>query len=336
VSFFFILSGFILMTTYWNRFNGRLRWDDARAFYKARFARVYPLLFVTTILAAIGLAFLGEGLTGAFGPIWTGTSSIERIAKLLATLSLLQPWLRSPGLVLGVNPPTWSIGAEAFFYAVFPFAAWCASRITRFSPVLLTASFVGSAWILQLTIAAVADKSLKTYYLPPVRFCEFAMGMLTALTFLRHRAPAARRLAASLIELVTLAIVALGLLTMPRFGHISASLLLSPLFAYAIYVFALGRGFITRGLSAPSLMLLGEASYAFYLIHHPVLEMTSLLIRSPLVEAVVSLAISVMLSIALFHTVEVPLRRLLRGDATRGSIPEQRPTTIRLTHSPIE
>jgi peptidoglycan/LPS O-acetylase OafA/YrhL len=87
VSFFFVLSGFVLT---WSHRHG----EGVGAFYWHRFARVWPLATLTTLL----LIALGSPH-----------------GSVLLDLALLHGW--GTGRMIGVaaNPPSWSLGTEAFF-----------------------------------------------------------------------------------------------------------------------------------------------------------------------------------------------------------------------------
>jgi peptidoglycan/LPS O-acetylase OafA/YrhL len=96
VSFFFILSGFVITYQYSCRIDGAA---DRKSFFWAPFARIYPT-YIIALLATVLLTNNSEGL--------------------VASTLLIQSWF--PSLALTPNGPGWSLSNEAFFYAVFPFA----------------------------------------------------------------------------------------------------------------------------------------------------------------------------------------------------------------------
>ena len=101
VTFFYILSGFVLTWT-WRPH------DSLRFFYLRRFARVYPLHLLTAMIA---LAFAALGVRGE--------GEVSPLTALL-NLALLQAWVPDLAVVGALNGPSWSLSNEAFFYAVFP------------------------------------------------------------------------------------------------------------------------------------------------------------------------------------------------------------------------
>src|SRR5690606_14369295 len=111
---------------------------------------------------------------------------------------------------------------------------------------------------------------------PPARFIEFLAGVTIALIYDRIK-PQLSRTAWSLIELVALAAMALDFapprLLLP-FGALSdvADAWLRytgtfPLTAPSILIFSYSKGIFSRVRSVTSLVFLGEASFALYMVH---------------------------------------------------------------------
>ncbi|HWX34972.1 MAG TPA: acyltransferase, partial [Steroidobacteraceae bacterium] len=104
VSFFFVLSGFIL--TY--RYPVLRDWREIRRFWLARFARIWPahatsLVIVVATATAILSSFDGTNL-----PFYVATN-----------LLMVQSWIPSKAAV-SLNGPSWSISTEFAFYLMFP------------------------------------------------------------------------------------------------------------------------------------------------------------------------------------------------------------------------
>ena len=108
VSFFFVLSGFILAYNY-PELEGR---KAVRRFWLARFARVWPLHAVMLLL---WIALIFNFDRHSYFP------GVEGLARLGANLLLLQAWVPLSLWSLSFNGVAWSLSAEFFFYAVFPF-----------------------------------------------------------------------------------------------------------------------------------------------------------------------------------------------------------------------
>jgi peptidoglycan/LPS O-acetylase OafA/YrhL len=110
VTFFFVLSGFILTYTY-GREASRL---DARRFWVARFARVYPLYLFAMLFAVPQLLHFLRVAGESGTPLDPGHVA----GVVMTSLAMLQSWFGQ--LVCVWNCPSWSLSDEAFFYALFP------------------------------------------------------------------------------------------------------------------------------------------------------------------------------------------------------------------------
>jgi peptidoglycan/LPS O-acetylase OafA/YrhL len=100
VQLFFVLSGFILAYTYHDKMD---RKGAVRAFSEARFARIWPLYFLSLLLSSVI-----RHTTPSFWPA-------------LATICMVQSW--NPLTVSSGaywNAVCWTLSCEALFYAAFP------------------------------------------------------------------------------------------------------------------------------------------------------------------------------------------------------------------------
>jgi peptidoglycan/LPS O-acetylase OafA/YrhL len=312
VAFFFLLSGFILTYTYHETFRERLRLDAIRAFYAARFARVYPLHLATMPLVIAVLVYLGTDA------LWSGVDPQTRLRAVAAQTLLVQSWVADVPITFGVNGPAWSISVEAFFYALFPFVAFGLLRTFRASPphvVLLSAC---ALWLVQALLLwpvhAVVD-DWRWYVFPPSRLLDFVVGMLLGIAFLRSDGRARWPLQATSIEMLAVAGVCVAVYVSP-FVPLSMrfSTWLMPAWCAVIFVFAGRRGAISRLLSNPALVRLGEISFAFYLCHLMVVKLVDARVgwQHPLSMAI-AFGGTLALSFVLYHGVEQPLRTRVRA-----------------------
>jgi peptidoglycan/LPS O-acetylase OafA/YrhL len=251
VPFFFMLSGFILAYTY----DGQIeRMDDRVRFWEGRFARIYPVYLLSL---ALSYWFTGRALS---------------LTKTLAVLGMVQawnPWDRQ--MSMAWNFPAWSLSVEAFFYICFPFIFPIMSRIgTRTLYSLAVALFTVSVVVNALKNSEDSP-SVGGCPLPVMHLPEFLLGGALALIFLRSASdkPAQR-------PLRTYAAVAglLAALSLPL--GVWSSLVMLP-FALLVYDLALGASRLSRIFSTPTMVLLGGASYAVYLLQTPVRQWTHLL-----------------------------------------------------------
>lgn len=104
VTFFFILSGFLLAYGYKKRL---MTWEISTSdFYKARAVKLYPLHILC--FAAVFLLGIRNFATAD-------------LPKAVLNLFLLQSWVPSPDYYMSYNAVSWFLSDELFFYLMFPF-----------------------------------------------------------------------------------------------------------------------------------------------------------------------------------------------------------------------
>lgn len=311
VSFFFLLSGFILTYGYHRAFAGGIELGALRTFYAARIARVYPLHLVTLLLMVLCLPYLGEN------SVWTGVDAQTRLGEIAAGAVLIQSWFPDRVIHFGGNGPAWSVSVEAFFYALFPVLAFALLRLFRTSSPRIVLLAAGALWLAATFVLAgqhAGPDDWRFYVFPPARLVEFVAGMLLGIAFLRRDPHAAWPLRATSVEILAVAATALAIYASPLFPfslRFSAGVM--PAWALLISVFAWRRGAISRLLEHPVLVRLGEVSYAFYLVHLAVIAFFAHVLGwgSPF-AAPLMLTVTLALSFALYHGIEQPLRHRIR------------------------
>jgi peptidoglycan/LPS O-acetylase OafA/YrhL len=317
VSLFYVLSGFILVYTYGGR---EFR---APAFWRARFARIYPAYLFALLLTAPGFFYVNLVLKQIDIPIWSWCKT-HLLATALLVPTLLQSWV--PGAALGWNPPAWSLSDEAFFYVLFPLiVAWLLRSSSRnlvaYILICWGVSFaLSSAYVLLRPdgVAYTDDNSVLKWlsvvkFNPLFRLPEFLLGACCGFLFLRKSVD--RKWATPLVALGVLALV-----TVVGFSsHIPYPILhdslLAPVFAAIIYGLALRPNW-SAVLEFKPLVLLGDASYSLYLLHSLILgayfnTKGTLRQMSPLAFAF-GLALPVIISILVYKFLEEPTRHWLR------------------------
>jgi peptidoglycan/LPS O-acetylase OafA/YrhL len=308
VTFFFVLSGFVLTWSF-------VPHDTAPRFYWRRFARIWPALVVSTAIA-IPVFYAGRGLP--FG-------RADQLG-VLASLTLLQAWI--PSAIFAGNPAAWSLSDEAFFYAVFPAVIRPLLRspgllLGLLAIVVTVANAAVRWWTWGDQLSVVQSRML--FVSPAGRVSEFLLGMTVAAAIRRGwRCPVPVWLA--------LAATGTGIWALWFWQTHSAALpgaqagdamnqVAAPLYALLIAAVA-SRDLRARWMLLRSrpLVALGKWSYAFYLVHATVLYAVGqhyLPRRAPSwdnwrPEAIV-LGLGIASAALLYTVVEHPIERLLRG-----------------------
>ena len=312
VSFFFVLSGFVLTHAYAGRE------IPLAAFYRARFARIAPLHVVCLLglLAVVPLPVaLGQSLDAA-----------AAAAAFALKLSMLDAWVPLRAVQSSWNSVSWSISVEMAFYAAFPFLSMAMARrpLSTLAGAVAVSLGVLAAGVVAGLPTFVPDGSAVTLvqlgsFFPPARGFEFVLGMATCLVWRRWVVPA--RLSDAVwtgVETAVLAFAALWLcvllpwLVFHTQGAVFVGLRAagsSWLFAALLCALAGGRGRLGRALSAPWWVKLGQVSFAFYLVH--VIVMRALEWRLGATGVWAPFALSLGLAFLLHEGVEIPMRRRL-------------------------
>ena len=325
VSFFFVLSGFVLA---WSARPGLA----LRVFYWRRFVRIWPMLAVSIALALpVFYDFPGASPSYPYEPkVGWG---------IAASLAGVQSWF--PQLLYIGNPTAWSLSDEAFFYLLFPFIAVVLFRFR--ARVLVGVAGVLVAVNLALGILMIPEDGVvgRTFWRdmvlssPAGRLPEFVVGMaLAAALRTGWRCPVSRRRAVLLMCLAVLVMRQWLVRPGGTSNYLAPALaneIFTPFFALLIVAVASGE---LRGersmLSRRGFVRLGEASYSFYLVHFTVtfaairyLGLTSGQPNLPATAAVLVSAVCV--AFACHRFVERPAERWLRGKvSTRPRIPSPR------------
>ena len=324
VSFFFVLSGFILSHVY-----GRMETITTASYLRNRLARIWPLHAVTFVIAAV---FLWSKALG--NPQWQQVAVIN--------LSLLHAWIPLAGPPFSFNGVSWSISAELGFYLLFPLLAR-AKRWWLALPLIGLVYLAVFYWLTAIGPQSPAPlwKFSANHLLqqhPLMRCLEFAVGVAVQRSLHRESVAVWINRIPLFWELLGLACVLLFAFNSQRLMCGTApgcnsyvGLWLSQsggmlFFAGFILVMAVSRGWLARALSHRVLVVLGEISFATYMIHQIIVKIfdeygLGLSLdwrpRAALVFAVVYAS-----SYVLWRGVEMPSRRwLATSPVSRGGAP---------------
>lgn len=310
VTFFFVLSGFVL--TWSMRPSVRIS-----TFYVRRFARIWPAHIVALFLAIPVFYTFVE-------PAHSWVKPVDFVVLSLSVV-LVQGFSRDPVILFSGNPAAWTLSCEAFFYALHPFFGRLLRRVSRRGALVVAAASVAVAFGYRLAVHLGPAGWASAVPLPLERIPEFVLGMAIAWAIAQGWRP---RLPVS-VAWIAFAVVILWLTVGPsagwgwvssvagRFSNEFATV------ACALLIIAIGTASV-RGrrswLAHPWMVRLGNWSYAFYLVHATVMYAVLNIIGGPrgpgwsnVVWGAGIFVIALALSAAVHYWVEAPAERRIRG-----------------------
>jgi peptidoglycan/LPS O-acetylase OafA/YrhL len=267
VTLFFTLSGFVLAVNYFEALrhvNGRKLGQYA----VARLARIYPLYVLVVVYMIDRQHAFGESLNG-----WW-----EHVLAI-------QAWSPSVYQAYSFDAPSWSVSVEFFLYACFPLLVLALARLRTLRATLTAAGVVTLAMAALTTWFVVTGRGNLSwadpesahrwlYVTPLTRLGDFTLGILAARLYAQTRGHV--RLAQIGGPLACVAgLVIVVLMAWPSNLYSAWSWDLAYALPAAVLIFGLAAAPLSRlarMLSIPIVVLLGEASYAFYLVHMPALS----------------------------------------------------------------
>ncbi len=286
VDLFFQISGFIIAII---SLQGRalVPMVGAGAFFRRRFVRIIPLMWVSVI---------GFALLQRIGHVPANPWSQVRAMLLL-------PGELSPALV-------WTLRQELVFYVIFaisfllprraPWLPWC-----WFVAIIAVPRGPGTLWSHDGPLSILLN----------LRNLGFAGGLILALIWLKGSRHYRLR---SPVEPLVLLILASGFVmffVVPMLGidsGIGLGLALFPLVAFAAHVEC------PPGVARRIGELLGNASYAIYLFHYPAITVLIVICRRvapaapPTLVMLLCFTVSTAVGVAAYLMLERPLLKMLR------------------------
>jgi len=305
ISFFFVLSGFVLTLTY----HRPGKPFNFQYFWAARISRIFPIYLFSIFLVSIHLA-------DTLGSIKTG--------DYLSAVFLVQAWIPENALIF--NFPLWALTPELFFYLIFPFVNLMVARQSLRRMIWTSLGIWAITQIIRYTLARGGFDVHPNFisYFPLLHMDSFFIGVVSGLWFLsENRLEKTSPTIKLVIMFGSLAIIVLQatLKIVPHVGNMNG--LFSPIFAALILALAMDRSRVSSALSQKWLVALGEASYSLYVLHVPVYWLLSDIFRTfgvflPLdIQFIFYLPLLTLLSLLAFRYIENPIQIWLRAAPRR-------------------
>ncbi|MDD3814115.1 MAG: acyltransferase [Desulfocapsaceae bacterium] len=309
VTFFFVLSGFVLTISYYSRDELSLK-----LFYLARVARIIPLYGI-----ALGvMCYLNYG------------QGKNNFTALLLNILFVQSWF--PPYPLSMNGPAWAVSVEAFFFITFPFIL-VAIKKNKLQPTF----FIFIAFIVWFFTQAILSNLINSafyvgfpsashdliFYFPLSHYCSFLLGIAGGYAFTQRRNIENNSGLIHSFLLFVIVLLVYFTLQNPRqlknligFNVPTGTSFYAPMFLLLILSMASSKNIFTKILSLKCFVILGEASYALYILQKPVYTIYTKYISNHLNLSVsnnfyVFSLLLIFISILSLYFIEKPARLLI-------------------------
>jgi peptidoglycan/LPS O-acetylase OafA/YrhL len=300
VSFFFILSGFLMVIS-----NADKEKIDYKIFLNHRFVRIYPVYLLSMVMI-LSYHLLRPG---GFDIDWTG---------VLLNAFMVQAWL--PDYAMSFNFVAWSISVEMVFYFTFPLLfnyVYKRFSLSQTTVAVLLFWLLSQIIIYTLRNSSFYDGTLTASnmfirYHPLTHLSSFFVGNLAALYWVKFQKDKKANYSAY--------VLLLGFLYLIVIYFYSGSLvlnngLLALIFVPFIYLLSADNSKLSVMLSHKAFVFLGEISYGIYILQFAVfLWLASVCKKAHIVDGYsvyyISFVALLIVSALAYQYVERPSRKL--------------------------
>lgn len=249
VSFFFILSGFVLSLRYGESvMSGNF---EHKRFVIHQLSKFYPLHIAILIVATI-LNY--KNVDG------------EYLVNMLPSIFLIQSWLLDPKYYFAGNAVSWFLSDILFLYLVFPYIY----KVIVKRKYLLIA-FVFILYFVYVAITPKEKYNDLIYAFPLSRMVDFSLGIMTFAIYTRFASKVKNISHVYILEILTIALSIITYIVYPYVDpRIHCAALLWPMSISVILTFSISERqetLITRILHSSPMLLCGAVSFEFFLLH---------------------------------------------------------------------
>ncbi|WP_105267625.1 MULTISPECIES: acyltransferase family protein [Escherichia] len=303
VTFFYILSGFIINYSFSKHLSEGM--FSNKDFIIYRLARLFPVHLVSLVCVLFLFGYANN---------WGSTNK----EALFYNTFLLQSFIPDAGYYFSFNPVSWSISCEMFFYFCFCLLVKCKTKYLVF---LFAAVQTVNVYFLIQPPTGISLHWL--FYINPVfRITDFILGIIICRIFL-SKPVTPKVVACSAMEFGSIIFLVLTIYVATNYVgnmNVKYDLLYIPCMASIVVAFAFNGGVISRILANKYLILLGEASFSFYMFHWMIVSKLIEIIqpnkndvRDVTIYIVSCLISSVFVSVISFKLIEMPANKLIRN-----------------------
>lgn len=252
VTFFFVLSGYSLLLSYYNKP------VSLKGFFTKRLSRIAPVYFIA-LITAVTFFYL------------TGNSNLNALG-VIANIFFLQSWLTwlAP-YSFSINHASWFVSDIVSFYASFPVILHC---LKKFKPspwrfmILAMAIWLGTQIVHTILLNSPSYQGFPSgmffliHHFPLSHFCSFLLGVAMGYVVLNKPFPSIPAwIPCCLLILCLQNESVISRLSLP-FG----ASLYAPVFMFIVYSLSTCN---IKVLSSRPLVVLGEMSFCTYIMQDP-------------------------------------------------------------------
>jgi len=298
VSYFFLLSGFIMIIAY-----SKEKEINVLHYYQKRLARIYPIYFLAIIATFVYFVFIDKYIN------WP---------SLFISLLLLQAWL--PGHATELNAAAWTLVIELFFYSIFPLLYNKIYQKVNYKKLILPiialwlVSQIFLNWFLysKFYTGFPSNSHEFIFYFPLLHLNEFLLGNLAGLWFVKKLINKQKNYDFYILILTILLYLAI----LYPFNLNYHNGLLAIIFVPLILLISLTTGLIKKIFNHKSLIFLGDISYGVYILQIPIFLFTRKImshfaINNNTLNFYIPLFVLLILSGLSYHYLETPLRKYI-------------------------
>lgn len=263
VSFFLILSGFVLMMSYGERVLNMNYFE----FIQKRFVRIYPTHLLCLVVALITCIFISKPI------VWHNT---------WPSFFMLQAWIPNKEVYFAGNSVSWYVSVVFFCYLMFPFLV----RIMKRHPTIVMLTVV-LLYLSACFIVPDAKQHALLYINPIARIADFIIGMwlymlIGSKTGIQDRIEKLSEGGGKFVMeavglMVCVAFVLLSLHNDNPFMQAAIWWIPSIVVISIFYFMENTPGPISKILQNKFFVTLGSISFAFYLLHISILVINNYL-----------------------------------------------------------
>jgi peptidoglycan/LPS O-acetylase OafA/YrhL len=282
VTFFFVLSGFIMAYNYSRKFVF-LDAKQLEFFYIKRLCRLYPL-YILTFIISIPVVYLTHFKTNLFSAI--------------STIFLLQSYFPNGIQVFAFNSLAWFISDLVLFYFLTPFILFYFHKLHIVEHLKTLLMLLVMIFFCEISLAYLFNNSMEGYtfgwwffYISPYfRIFDYIIGLVLGLVFMSSDGfftlrMSINRILFSALEVISILFFVYSFYWVRFFSQYPPLVMgayFIPFCVFVIFVFSFQRGIISLILSTKFSVYLGGLSFSFYLIHQLAISYVAIFFATPI------------------------------------------------------